>query len=140
MPLNGFCTKSEYCYGYTVEGVDFRFYVPSDNFLMLQLSSEDLKLVNIFSKALGYQPCCRYNNDVGFFVFEWVKKGENERLTELIEEARKGKIIQLRSFNSERLLASCSSSYSLSIKSTTTSAFESWAIASKNFRLTWAQQ
>jgi hypothetical protein len=98
-----YSTKSEYCYGYTVEGVDFRFYVPSDNFLMLQLSSEDLKLVNIFSKALGYQPCCRYNNDVGFFVFEWVKKGENERLTELIEEARKGKIIQLRSFNSERL-------------------------------------
>jgi hypothetical protein len=95
-----YSTKSEYCYGYTVEGVDFRFYVPSDNFLMLQLSSEDLKLVNIFSKALGYQPCCRYNNDVGFFVFEWVKKGENERLTELIEEARKGKIIQLRSLNS----------------------------------------
>ncbi len=85
-----------FCFGYTEKGVSFKFYAPSDNFLMLQVSSEDPDLIAVFTEALGYQPCFHYINETRFFVFEWVGGKKDDRLKVLEEEQNKGNILKLK--------------------------------------------
>jgi len=69
-PKDFICSQSfKYFFGHTPEGVGFRFYTPSDNFLILQTNPEDLKIVAVLAKILECWPSYCYLDKSEFSHF-----------------------------------------------------------------------